>query len=94
MKPKTALQKQVAKLSATLRPISSAQTEWAYKHCIEHIAYRTKNGTTTCPTAVTYGIPKEHLLTHFAVAVAQTAVLNSKCRKHASAPKTKQTISA
>ena len=49
MKPKTALQKQVAKLSATLRPISSAQTEWAYKHCIEHIAYRTKNGTTTCP---------------------------------------------
>lgn len=49
MKPKTALQKQVAKLSATLRPISAAQTEWAYKHCIEHIAYRTKNGTTTCP---------------------------------------------
>lgn len=49
MKPKTALQKQVAKLSATLRPILSAQTEWAYKHCIEHIAYRTKNGTTTCP---------------------------------------------
>ena len=49
MKPKTALQKQVAKLSATLLPISSAQTEWAYKHCIEHIAYRTKNGTTTCP---------------------------------------------
>lgn len=49
MKPKTALQKQVAKLSATLRPISSVQTEWAYKHCIEHIAYRTKNGTTTCP---------------------------------------------
>lgn len=49
MKPKTALQKQVAKLSATLRPISSVQTEWAYKHCIEHIAYRTKNGTTACP---------------------------------------------
>lgn len=49
MKPKTALQKQVARLSATLRPISSVQTEWAYKHCIEHIAYRTKNGTTTCP---------------------------------------------
>jgi hypothetical protein len=49
MKPKTALQKQVAKLSATLRPISSVQTEWAYKHCIEHIAYHTKNGTTTCP---------------------------------------------
>lgn len=48
MIPKTALQKQVAKLSATLRPISDAQIEWAYGHCIEHIAYRTKNGAMTC----------------------------------------------
>lgn len=48
MKPKTKIQKEVAKLSATLSPISDAQFEWAYKHCIEHIAYRTKNGTMTC----------------------------------------------
>ena len=48
MTPKTKLQKEVARLSATLRPISDAQFEWAYKHCIEHIAYRTKNGTMTC----------------------------------------------
>ena len=48
MKPKTKLQKEVARLSATLSPISDAQLEWAYKHCFEHIAYRTKNGTMTC----------------------------------------------
>lgn len=48
MTPKTKIQKVVARLSATLRPISDAQIEWAYKHCIEHIAYRTKNGTMTC----------------------------------------------
>ena len=48
MKPKTALQKQVAKASATLRPLSYSQKEWAYDHCFEHIAYRTKSGTMTC----------------------------------------------
>ena len=48
MTPKTKIQKEVARLSATLSPISDAQFEWAYKHCIEHIAYRTKNGTMTC----------------------------------------------
>lgn len=48
MKPKTALQKQVAKASATLRPLSYSQKEWAYNHCFEHIAYRTKSGTMTC----------------------------------------------
>ena len=48
MKPKTALQKQVAKLSATLHPITEAQERWAYRHCFEHFAYRTNSGTMTC----------------------------------------------
>ena len=48
MKPKTALQKQVAGLSATLRPITAKQEEWAYRNCVEHFAYRTKSGTLTC----------------------------------------------
>ena len=48
MKPKTALQKQVAALSATLRPITATQEKWAYRHCIEHFAYRTNSGTMTC----------------------------------------------
>ena len=48
MKPKTALQKQVAGLSSTLRPITEAQERWAYRHCFEHFAYRTNSGTMTC----------------------------------------------
>lgn len=48
MKPKTAIQKKVAQLSATLHPLTTKQTQWAYANCIEHIAYRTKSGTMTC----------------------------------------------
>lgn len=49
MKPKTMIQKEVARLSASLRPISLKQTEWAYTNCVEHIAYRAKSGVLTCP---------------------------------------------
>lgn len=49
MKPKTMIQKEGARLSATLRPISPKQTEWAYTNCVEHIAYRAKSGMLTCP---------------------------------------------
>jgi len=48
MKPKTKIQKEVARLSATLRPITEAQERWAYRHRIEHIAYRAKSGIMTC----------------------------------------------
>ena len=48
MKPKTKIQKEVARLSANLRPISTTQIEWAYRHCVEHIGYRTKKGNITC----------------------------------------------
>ena len=44
MKPKTKIQKEVARLSANLRPISATQIDWAYRHCVEHIGYRTKKG--------------------------------------------------
>lgn len=48
MKPKTAIQKKVAQLSSTLRPLTARQEEWAYANCIEHFAYRTKSGILTC----------------------------------------------
>lgn len=48
MKPKTAIQNQVVKLSTTLPPITATQKRWAYTNCVEHIAYRTKSGTLTC----------------------------------------------
>ncbi len=36
MKPKTAIQKKVAQLSTTLRPITETQKRWAYSQCFEH----------------------------------------------------------
>ena len=48
MKPKTKIQKEVARLSATLRPITATQEQWAMRHCVEHIGYRTKKGNITC----------------------------------------------
>ena len=48
MKPKTAIQKKVAQLSTTLRPITETQKRWAYSQCFEHIAYRGRNNTMVC----------------------------------------------
>ncbi|RZJ83177.1 MAG: PcfJ-like protein, partial [Chryseobacterium sp.] len=42
MKPKTKLQHQVYSLSKDLPAISKAQEQWAFKHCLDHVGYRTK----------------------------------------------------
>lgn len=42
MKPRTKLQQQVYSLSKDLPAISKAQEQWAFKHCLDHIGYRTK----------------------------------------------------
>lgn len=47
MKPKNPQQKQIMALSKRLNPITGKQVTWAYNHCFEHIAYRTKS-TLTC----------------------------------------------
>lgn len=48
MKPKTKMQKEVATLSKTLRPITNTQKEWAYRNIFQYPVYRTKDGTLTC----------------------------------------------
>lgn len=48
MKPKTKKQKEIMALSGQLRPLTTAQKEWAFKHIIKHYAYRLKNGKTVC----------------------------------------------
>lgn len=48
MKPKSKLQKQIISLSKTLAPINDKQKAWGYKHCLKHIAHRTKKGILTC----------------------------------------------
>lgn len=41
MKPKTQLQRDIVALSKRLKPITAKQQEWAFKHCTQHVAYRT-----------------------------------------------------
>lgn len=94
MKPKTKIQKEVARLSANLRPISATQIDWAYRHCVEHIGYRTRKGTSPVPTAVTSGTATADYATPLKAAPAPNAMPNSKCRTHADASTRKRRISA
>lgn len=48
MKPRNAQQRKVMELSRRLNPITDKQVQWAYAHCLEHIAYRTAKNTLTC----------------------------------------------
>lgn len=48
MKPKSRQQQQIISLSKTLAPINDKQKAWGYKHCLDHIAHRTKKGILTC----------------------------------------------
>lgn len=48
MKPTTRIQKEVAALSAKLRPITKAQRTWAFRHCFVHYVVAMKSGVNTC----------------------------------------------
>ena len=48
MKPKNKFQREIATLSKSLPKISVAQKQWAYRHCFEHIARKTKKGVISC----------------------------------------------
>lgn len=48
MKPTTRIQKEVAALSAKLRPITEVQCNWAFRHCFEHYVVAMKSGVNTC----------------------------------------------
>lgn len=94
MKPKTKIQKEVARLSANLRPISATQIDWAYRHCVEHIGYRTKKGNITCSDCGLSGTATADYATPLKAAPAPNAMPNSKCRTHADASTRKRRISA
>lgn len=42
MKPQTILQKQVIQLSSKLKPITEEQEQWAYTHCLDKYAFRSR----------------------------------------------------
>ncbi len=48
MKPRNKFEKAVLSESKHLRPITKAQTRWAFRECIDHFAYRLPKGRTTC----------------------------------------------
>ena len=48
MKPKTRIQKEVAKLIRRLPELTEKQTAYAFEHCFKHYAHRTKGGFLTC----------------------------------------------
>jgi len=43
MQPKTKIQKRVVEMSASLPQITSKQEKWAFEHCIEKYAVRSRN---------------------------------------------------
>ena len=48
MKPRNKFEQAVLAQSKYLRPITKTQTQWAFRECIEHFAYRLPKGKTTC----------------------------------------------
>ena len=48
MKPKTKLESKVVAANGQLQPIGQEPVDWAFKHCVEHMAFRTPSGMTTC----------------------------------------------
>ena len=48
MKPRNRFEKAVFAESKYLRPITNTQSEWAFRECIDHFAYRLPKGRTTC----------------------------------------------
>ena len=48
MKPKTKLEYKVVAANGQLQPIGQGPVDWAFKHCVEHMAFRTPSGMTTC----------------------------------------------
>lgn len=48
MKPKTKIQKEVARLSRRLPKITEAQEAYACRHCFDHIGRKTAKGVITC----------------------------------------------
>ena len=48
MKPRNKKQQHIVELSGRLRPLTTAQKQWAFSHTIDHYAYRLKSGKAIC----------------------------------------------
>lgn len=48
MRPRNKKQQRIVELSGQLRPLTTAQKQWAFRTTHEHFAYRLKGGRCTC----------------------------------------------
>lgn len=48
MRAKTRLQRKVVTANERLQPLAEKTEEWAFHHCLDHYAFRTKSGLATC----------------------------------------------
>ena len=48
MRAKTRLQHKVVTANERLLPLTEKQELWAFRHCLNHYAFRAKSGMTTC----------------------------------------------
>ena len=48
MKPKTRIQKEIARLSKRLPRLTEEQKAYAFRHCFKHYAIKRANGTNVC----------------------------------------------
>lgn len=78
MKPRTKFQKYILSIfEKGVQPIGNAQKEWAFKHQINHYAFRLKSGMTTCSDCGHTWITEDTDTCHCPKCKAKLSVLNT-----------------
>ena len=80
MRAKTRLQHKVVTANGRLLPQTKKQELWAFRQCISHYAYRTKNGGTTCMDCGYQRNDSNEKVCRCPHCGARLEILDTKCR--------------
>ena len=80
MRAKTRLQHKVVTANGRLLPQTKKQELWAFRQCISHYAYRTKNGGTTCMDCGYQWNESNEKVCRCPYCGARLEILDTKCR--------------
>ena len=80
MRAKTRLQHKVVTANGRLLPQTKKQELWAFRQCISHYAYRTKNGGTTCMDCGYQWNDSNEKVCRCPHCGARLEILDTKCR--------------
>ena len=80
MRAKTRLQHKVVTANGRLLPQTKKQELWAFRQCISHYAYRTKNGGTTCMDCGYQWDESNEKVCRCPHCGARLEILDTKCR--------------